>query len=504
MPSIDPPAKNARWRWAALLLLGLALVLTNRYFTFVEDETWIVSGAAEPAAAIVRAYASGAGMHEHPPLYDLLLHAWLRLTGARMVFLRWPSIAFSLAGLWVLARAARRLAGTAAESSVFWLGVLWPYGFHFERLAAWYSLSFLLVALLTWTYLRALENESFSAWLAVFAASLALVYANYFGWALLACLAADFCRRRWPLSRRDAARLLAMGFPLALAYLPMARAFLGELELHASGLPRLLPSVLYAGFSVYSLFVSESVAPWFWILAVPASVAIAVCLALLVARTPAAPRRFFLYFCLLVALMTALGILTTKRMMLLAPWLLLPMGAILAALAGRRSRAWLVTALVVIAGIGWLGIFVRRFYAAPRFIEPWSEAAGEAAAAAGRGVLVIGNHPSFFFYLSYDLAAKSHKSPFPLAPNPARFPGVYDPAGWIEQGRPVRPEVMLVRGVPVFDAEQAQAWLDRNCLLRGVERELPDAGYRWKQRYFPELGEPRWRIEVRRYACLAP
>jgi hypothetical protein len=59
--------------------------------------------------------------------------------------------------------------------------------------------------------------------------------------------------------------------------------------------------------------------------------------------------------------------------------------------------------------------------------------------------------------------------------------------------------------VPIFGADDptlsAQGWLDRHCLLRGAERRLPDPGHRWKQRYFPQLGEPAWRVEVRRQAC---
>ncbi len=30
---------------------------------------------------------------------------------------------------------------------------------------------------------------------------------------------------------------------------------------------------------------------------------------------------------------------------------------------------------------------------------------------------------------------------------------------------------------------------------------MRDEGYAWKQRFFPLLGEPQWRIEIREYDC---
>ncbi len=97
-----------------------------------------------------------------------VLHFWLRWTGGNFEYLRIPAILFFLAGLFLLGRAAGRLAGPASATAVIWLGVLWPFGFHYGRLAAWYSFSFFLVAGLTLAYLRYLEDQSPGRWAALF------------------------------------------------------------------------------------------------------------------------------------------------------------------------------------------------------------------------------------------------------------------------------------------------------------------------------------------------
>ena len=184
---------------ALLLLLAVLLFNTNRFFTFIDDETNILGPAAQPTAVFFSSLGTLLRSHEHPPLYDVILHFWLRLTGGAMDWLRVPSVVFFIAGLFCLSRAARILAGNPASTALIWLGVLWPYGFHFGRLAGWYSFAFFLIAALTWAYLRhaalLVENRDpaacRSAWVRVCLLGLALVYANYLGWALLFLLSVD-------------------------------------------------------------------------------------------------------------------------------------------------------------------------------------------------------------------------------------------------------------------------------------------------------------------------
>src|SRR5579862_2716159 len=134
-----------------LLVLGSALVYTNPWFTIIDNEAQDLSRESQPVSVILNMMRSG--QQWHLPLYDLLLHVWLRVTGGAFDWLRVPSIFFFLAGFWFLSRAVHRIGGPASATALVWIGVLWPYGFLFGRLAAWYSFVFLVISATTWAYL---------------------------------------------------------------------------------------------------------------------------------------------------------------------------------------------------------------------------------------------------------------------------------------------------------------------------------------------------------------
>ena len=110
-----PTAAQARVRQAVgdtflLLVLAAALLYSNSRFTFIDDEINILGPAAQPPGSFISSLPALLRGHEHPPLYDLLLHGWLYLTGGGLAWLRLPSIVFFVAGLFCLSRAARILA----------------------------------------------------------------------------------------------------------------------------------------------------------------------------------------------------------------------------------------------------------------------------------------------------------------------------------------------------------------------------------------------------------
>lgn len=501
------PSTAGAWPFA-LLLLGLVMFLSNPSFTLIDDEVQILAVATQPAAQMVHNYWIGAAPHPHPPLFDLLLHGWLRVTDGDLRLLRVPSILFYLAGLWFLGLAAARLAGKAAFRNLLLLGLFWPYGFHFGRLAVWYAFCFLLVALLTHAYLRFLEKPDTASWALLVGIALALVYSNYFGWLILACLAFDFVWERRAATIQNWREISGTLLLLIVAYSPLWRAL--ALQVKTTGITShsVVSTGAFAGFAGYVLFVSESVAPWFWWFSVPAMLAIAYYLGVVALRGQARSRRFLYYFILLFAAMAALGILTTKRAMLISPWLLLHLGLCLSSLQSRTLRRGLTLSLALVFAIGWFGIVTRRYYAAPRFIEPWAAVGESTARSVQQGALLIGNNPSFFFYLT---AAMQNSLPG----SPPRLRGiltyslvhqwVFQPGQWTEAGRPLRSDVLLVQGVPfqpgTGDMEEVQNWLGQRCQLTELQRSLADPGYLWKQRFLPELGQSAWRIEVRRYAC---
>lgn len=491
---------------ALVLLLGCAMVAADPWFSFLDDETGVVDAAAVPAREIVRDYLSGEGYPGHPPLSHLLLHFWLRVGGGSPRLIRLPSIVFFLAGLLILATLASRLAGPPAYYALLWVGVLWPYGFHFGRLAGYYGLSFFLVALLTAAYFRCLDRPDPRSWLYFGLAAWALVYTIYFGWAILGCLVLDFLRRR-RRERLSLRPLLMTLLALIVVYVPIwhafERVFPEDVDLHGP----LVSKVLLGGYNLYCLFISESIAPWHWALGLPAGAAILLSLVLAVLLLPKDLRYFLGYFALLFSTMALLGLVTTKRSILISGWLLLPLACALANHQRKRLHRALALSLGLIAALGWFGIFSRAYYGAQHFVEPWQGVAQDAARAINHGATVVSNSPSFFFYLNYALeeqGAWPRSGSRHFVPGFAQHPRVFEVEAWNAADHPATSEVVFVRGVtPGIDEEapKAQAWLNANCSLGERTQLLPNSGYELKKRFLPGWGQLPFRITIERYDC---
>ena len=506
MASIAPvrqPSRNALFAGVVLMAcLGVALFATNREFTLLEDEAQIARVATLPARVFVQAFREGEGVHEHPPLSDLLLHAWIA-TGTRSVAaLRAPGIVCYLAGVLILAFVARDYSGDRGFLALILIAALWPFAFHFARLIGWYGLAFLLVALLTFFYVRFISKRHWYWWAAWVAAAVALLYTSYAGWIFMALFAVDFVL----FERRSASPalripLLLTPMILAAAFWPFWTIFLTLLHWRA-GTTTPLNALANLGYAGYVVFASESIAPWFFAFSIPVATAIVFAVIAAFVSAWGLPRRLLLYFGVLLVTLAAAGILNTKRLLFLCPWLLVPL-ATAAVQASRRQRIALMTALGVVAAIGWFGIITRTRYASPHFLEPWPQVAADLSAVIRDGATVVAIHPSLFFYLREDLDATDIPIHEP-ADLPRAHYRVFDAAAWLDSGAPLSPHVVLVQSVSVprsaylDDAEQR---LGSRCSLHSDQKLARDAGYRWKQRFFPASGQREWRIEILGYDC---
>ena len=199
--------------------------------------------------------------------------------------------------------------------------------------------------------------------------------------------------------------------------------------------------------------------------------------------------------------MAAIGILSTKRLLPVAAWLLLPLAVLLGTLRQRRERTILLTALQVIAGIGWLGIFSRAYYSAPRFIEPWPQVAAAAADRIHSGGLVIANNPSFFFYLTYALRPPGQPGGWEMLQT-FTAPGIFSDDEWNQNSVALPGQVLLVRGAPALsDADPAEDWLNAHCRNVSERFLLSDPSSHLKATYMPEIGDLPWRIHTVDYFC---
>jgi hypothetical protein len=497
-------------------MLGSALAYTNRWLTLTNDEASALSAAAQNVTTIFAAAPSALG-NSYPPLYELLLHFWLRITGGAFDWLRGPAIVCFVVGLWFLSRVARQLAGEESGNALVWLGALWPFGFHAGRLAGSYSFAFLLIAAVTWQYFRCLRSDRKSDWIAFCVLSLALVYTNDFTWALLILLGIDYWwrtsednaqERERPTREGKIKAILVTAAALVIGFAPRWPVFVREIHSHLVLPPSARFLFLNAAYNFYVFFVSQSVAPWFWRFSIPAAIGVLALLIFVFAGIRGAARRFLIFSILLFVSVALTGIPRTEQLLLLGPWFLLPMAIALGTMEKWQWRIPIALALAAIAAIGWYGVLNRRYYADSRFFEPWNTVAQDAADAVRNGSGVISNDNSFFFYLTYALKPSQPNSSSRFMgslPQQIQYPLVWDSRQWEEAGRPKPASVLWIRGSSPPEELAAMndvgEKLNEECGDRISRYLTRDPAYMWKQRFVPDFSGPAWHIEIRQYFC---
>jgi len=486
-----------------LLLSGLAaaILLTNAWFSLMDDEAYQVGSAAQSIGVVVKQFKTS-DAQLHPPLPDILLHLWLQLTRNSLVLLRVPSTLFFVLGIWVSSLAVREMAGEAAGRATVILGVLWPYGFHFGRYAVWLSFCFFLLAYLLYAYVHWIEEPRLSRFCALSVAALALLYTNYMGWAFLFVLGLDFLFRSEVRSREHWQQAVILGIFLAICYLPVWPELLQQLRYHRALSPKSFLMFLY---SFYVLFASESIAPWTAVLSVPLCVSIAVCSWIILFRAPRFGRVLYGGTLLLGVALAFSGEINQKRVM--------PLGALMLTAAGisfaesARRRRLLASAFAVIGIVSWFGIASQRFYSTPRVFEPWEKIAQTASGRLIAGDTLIASHPAFLLYLTRDVMSREGKDLRDFRGNygeQVERRGIYNVRDWVLADHPTSTKILFIATLYGTDFEptiEASVWLDQHCLRGNTERFVPNPNFELKAKFFGASQGSPWRIEVREYGC---
>jgi len=498
-----------------LLLVAMGLVTSNPSATILDDEARTLNRATQPVHDLLaQFFSSNSPSFPRPPLFEILVHYWLRWAGGTFAYLRIPSILFFIAGLFLLGRTARHWMGGKGGVAVIWAGALWPLGFHYGRLAIAPTLAFFLLCGLTLAYQKLQEERSGSRWITLVFFCAALTWTSYLGWAVVACIAIDLAvwLRKSPHQK---AALGANAVPLAgsvvilgAAFLPFVNEVRHVLGAGTGARHAVQPTLANLGFSIYSLFVSESVAPWYWQFSVPAAIAVVLCVALMVRWTRGPARRLLLFSGCLVGGLALSGFLNMSTLMVISPWVLLPIGIAIEQEKPQWANLALAAAILIIGGIGWYGIYARRYYSAQQFIEPWQQVSDDASRKIRNGAMLIADEPSLLFYITYDLQIPRVNGPWRYQGSvieSVHYPPIFSPVDWVASGRPRVPSVLLVRGAGDWregsQIDGAAKELDQSCGAITSRLMVRDEGYAWKERLLPDRGDPLWRIEVREYAC---
>ncbi len=229
-------SRRARHRVRRLEVLGLVALLTGSVALRLEGlrvSLWLDEGisigiASHPLADIPGLLAQDGS----PPLYYLLLHAWLNVFGDSEAAVRSLSLLFALAMVPVAFLTGRSLFGRRAGWIAAVLAATSPYLSYWGREARMYTLLALvsLVAVTSFLHVFAFRRRT---WLPVFAVSLALVlYTHNWGLHLAAAAALAAAACWW--ARPDRQRVVtdaAIGFGTAgVLYAPWLPTLLTQLR----------------------------------------------------------------------------------------------------------------------------------------------------------------------------------------------------------------------------------------------------------------------------------
>jgi hypothetical protein len=486
-----------------LLFYATILIATNQYITHLDDETTIIVKANFPVTETLRLFITSAGQHEHPPLTDILLHYWLKLTDNRLDLLRILSIIFFVLGIYTIAQCGRHLAGNRGFWATILVAILWPFGFHYGRITGWYAICFFLVALLTYEFLMLIDKPTRIRWLKFISVATLLVWSNYYGWVLLASLLLYVLIWNREFFHTNLKKIILTALVPAILFLPLAKSIIKVVE-HSHLSDRLMPLV-NAAYATFSLLTSVAIAPWHLVFSIPV-VIFAVAAGSIVLRNPTA-RPFMLLFGLQLILLTILNHLIVKRLLFITPWFLLSLGVAMGGVSGRLKNL-LGFSITIIFVIGWFGIVSGRYYSATNLHEPWQKVANQTVPDIRQGATVISNNPSYFFYLNYELDLQREAGNFSYLGQ-----DIYARHGYNVLSPLIKTHlpdhfsgrVVLVKGAAtprkVTDIERAQQWLDTGCVKTSDERSMPDPAIIWKQKFKNSMPAIAYRTEVIRYEC---
>jgi hypothetical protein len=309
------------------------------------DEAYSCHVASRPFGEMMRLLYLGGDTN--PPLYTLVLHFWLMLARSDF-FVKLLSLVFGIGTLVVLHRLGRRLAGPVAGLVAALLFAFSEWGVYYSLEARPYSMLFFFSLLSTYFYIRILRRIGFGRssrrcgrWLrpAYAAATVAAMYAHWFGWLLPATHAAGL----WIYRRRRGAW---MGFirwmvPVGVAVSPLLLFLWNEFEIQNA----------VGGFSwpgapdlPYTLEYLQHVVGGSSLLVMTAAL-------LLVVKIHRRPRRS--KSGVLLAMPVRRRVMSTRRnVFFLAAYVLLPVAIVYAASSVREDFSFFVFRYFLAYGLG--------------------------------------------------------------------------------------------------------------------------------------------------------
>lgn len=479
--SLSPPARASRSSivWA-ITVLGLVLRFWGlAHQSLSMDEVSELHLASQPVRTIVTT------MDGFPPLYELVLHGWIREVGATEMA-RWVSLVFGMLALPAIFLLGREMVGDRVGHWSAGLLAVSPIHIWYSQEIRPYSLYFLLTVLAIFRFVRALRSDHWADWAWYGAALLAGLYTHYYFALLVPALMAGaalepVARARWRRSAIVHATVVLLSLPLVVFLLP------GDLDLQSEYLvdqrPLDLSALAYtmltfvAGFSIgpsvrelHTAGARESileVLPWAVLLG-----PVLMYLSFAGARRPELRRRWWqvailtvvpLALCGLLAATLGVGYRVRYVVLCVAPFLvLLALG-----LHAIRDRRWALALYSVLAAVAAAALFNR--YSVGRYMNEDTRSAAQAVqtlASRSTPIYVLSGYMAepLLYYLGEGWDVR------PLSPT-AADPSMTRAVEAVRQGRPGAPFwVIYSRAFHDDPSGRARQELEARGRLRPVSR----------------------------------
>jgi hypothetical protein len=409
-----------------------AILLVNAATTSIwEDESNGYFLSKRPLGEMLGLMADN--VHEDPPLYDVVMNGWIRVTGHNLPALRSLSIACWLLMLPGLFLSARRLAGERAAWAAIAVAGLLPLDWLLPVSMRWYSLFTCLCIWNFYSLLRILDvgedacpepaasQRRLVRTLPYWLTGAALWYTNYSAPVIFFSHLLIVLFRKAP-KRRVLVDLVVSWLMIGLCYAPWLPTFLRQLGASSHGF-----SLTRTGMAVWVLLAGEFSTPLSPGMAT-AVAALAIALAVLVL---AQLRRCWIPLVVVVVVLLAMsltGVIWTKRVLFLSP--LVAMTIALAVCRSESPPRWLlggrvclVALLLLVSGLSFAQMVRRTDWLSYRWLDPCREALDRVRETSPGALLVTNSNP-VLFYLD-DPYGKAARDTAAIAPEDFRPTAVY-------------------------------------------------------------------------------
>ncbi|MBI1802807.1 MAG: glycosyltransferase family 39 protein [Chloroflexi bacterium] len=360
----------------------------------------------------------------HPPLYFLLLNAWVQVSGASDFALRFPSVLAAMCALALMPVLARRTLGSSSALPATLLLAGAPAFVEFGRMARYYSLLLALAMLSTLLLLSAIKEDRVKLWIAYSLVGLALIYTFYPSAALPIAQGATLV---WPSGGSHVLRRWAFAATLIVAgFLPWVWLSAGQQVASVATYTGVDFARTLVGFllgiasAAYTFSVGETLFPW-----QPAALiglfVVALVLGTGLFKRPAAMTWKFIGLCgINIVLMSAVTTYVATgtpflnvpvRALFALPFFLLSLLACLMGVGSRVRRGLLGAILLSVSAVSNVNDFTGQQFPNPIYLTPSKEAAAYVRERVNRDDLVISDYDSVFgyYFVSNDATARQHR-----------------------------------------------------------------------------------------------